>query len=191
MKELYVDLHPADDCWKEQFRDDSLTVVRIGEEMDGRVHHSSVMVSRANALVLQAAQALYKATLAENDFLTPSDEAVKLGMDALDKAEGATVGTRWEHYINHANPPTPKPEAREEDIATVARDLIAWATTTFRHRGKDHFLEDENGEQCYIVTSDAITALKAALSRLAEKEGQAAEILRDIASRPAFDEIEE
>ena len=69
--------------------------------------------------------------------------------------------------------PAPKPEVREEDIATVARDLIAGATTTFRHRGKDHFLEDVNGEQCYIVTSDAITALEALLASHGQGEWKA------------------
>jgi len=66
-------------------------------------HWSSIAVTREAALVISASFDLYKAVLADNDFITPSDEAIKLGMDALDKAEGKPIGTRWDIYLHRKN----------------------------------------------------------------------------------------
>lgn len=100
MKYLHVDIIPAGECWREQYGDPTMMSVRIGEEYDGRLHYSSVLVSLENALVLHAAQDLCAAVRSYNDFLTPNDEAVKLGMNALDKAEGRPIGTSWDVYIH-------------------------------------------------------------------------------------------
>ena len=100
MKLLHIDIRPADDIWREQYGDPTMMSVRIGEEYNGRLHYSSVLVSLENALILHAAQDLCSAVRAYNDFLTPNDEAVKLGMNALDKAEGRPIGTSWDAYIH-------------------------------------------------------------------------------------------
>ena len=100
MKPLHVDIRPAQDYWREQYGDPTMMSVRIGEEYDGRLHYSSVIVSRENALILEAAQNLYSAVRAYNDFLTPTDDAVRLSMNALDKAEGRPIGTSWDVYIH-------------------------------------------------------------------------------------------
>jgi len=63
-------------------------------------HWGSVSLTREAALKIAASNELYRAVSLDNDFLTPSDEAVKAGMDALDKAEGAPIGTRWNVYLH-------------------------------------------------------------------------------------------
>jgi hypothetical protein len=63
-------------------------------------HWGSVSLTREAALKIAASNELYHAVALDNDFLTPSDEAVKAGMNALDKAEGAPIGTRWDRYIH-------------------------------------------------------------------------------------------
>lgn len=100
MKPLHIDINQAGDVWREQHGDPTMMSVRIGEEYEGRLHYSYVLVSRENALILHAAQDLCSAVRAYNDFITPNDEAVKLGMNALDKAEGRPIGTSWDVYIH-------------------------------------------------------------------------------------------
>jgi hypothetical protein len=63
-------------------------------------HWSSVAVTREAALIISASMDLYRAVKMDNDFLTPGDEAIKAGMNALDKAEGTPIGTRWEIYLH-------------------------------------------------------------------------------------------
>ena len=99
MKELMIDMHPAGEPWCEQYGDPTLMSIRIGEVYDGRLHYSSVLVSRENALILQAAQSMYEALRMDEDYITPATDAVKAAMYALDKAEGEPMGTRWEAYL--------------------------------------------------------------------------------------------
>jgi|GEM_PF-4290274 len=73
-------------------------------------HWASVPVTHEAALIIAASMDLYRAVKMDNDFLTPSDEAVKAGMDALDKAEGAPIGNRWNIYLGRK---APKDESAE------------------------------------------------------------------------------
>lgn len=49
MKMLFVDMKPADQIWKEQYHDETLMSVKIGEEDSGRLHYASVLLSLENA----------------------------------------------------------------------------------------------------------------------------------------------
>ena len=97
VKDLMVDIRPADEIWRERSGEDAVTI-RIGEGG----HYGSVIVSEANARILKAAQALYKAAKMAEDFLTPADEQLWAQMDALDKAEGIATGTRKQAYLRKA-----------------------------------------------------------------------------------------
>lgn len=99
MKEMFIDIRPADDCCREQFGDDAMNV-KIKE--DG--HFGSVILSRENALILRAAVKLYEAVKKSNDFITPSKEAIHAEMDALDYAEGEPIGDRWTRYLKSKEP---------------------------------------------------------------------------------------
>lgn len=83
MKEMYIDIQPAEASWKECYGDD-LTRVKIKEEG----HFGIVYLSLDNARILFAAKKLHEALVAHYDMMTPSDKVDALARDALELAEG-------------------------------------------------------------------------------------------------------
>jgi hypothetical protein len=56
VKEMYIDIEPADEVWKEQYGE-STTRVKIKEDN----HFGIVYLSRENAMILRAARDMFKA----------------------------------------------------------------------------------------------------------------------------------